>query len=105
MMDKFQISFLELNSLSCQEIEDLLSYYIDGEILPALLARFEEHLKICETCQLLVQDTRKIVDTAKSLADQAVPEGVRKNLRQELRKRLNKNLPEKHGHLFLIKQP
>ena len=102
-MDDEQISFLEAAKLDCAAVEELLDCYIDGEMIAQLKARFEEHLTECPTCADLIADCKHIVDVAKSLDDQPIPEDVGSRLRKALQERVGFKGPALKPRLTLIK--
>jgi len=38
------------DDLTCQELVELVTHYLEGALPPGERARFEEHLGICEGC-------------------------------------------------------
>ena len=47
--------------ISCVEVWQEVSNYIDGTIDPALRQRMEEHFKACEHCTAVLDGTRNVV--------------------------------------------
>ena len=47
--------------ISCVEVWQEVSNYIDGTVDPALRQRLEEHFKGCEHCTAVVDGTRNVV--------------------------------------------
>jgi anti-sigma factor RsiW len=47
--------------ISCVEVWQEVSNYIDGTLDPALRQRMEEHFKGCEHCTAVVDGTRNVV--------------------------------------------
>ncbi len=65
--------------MTCRELIDFLSDYLDGALPPAARSRFEEHLDACLDCQNYVESFKRTVRLGKeSLADgeDAVPTDV-----------------------------
>jgi len=47
-----------MSDLTCQELVELVTEYLDGALPPAEHARFEEHLGICEGCAHYLEQFR-----------------------------------------------
>ena len=52
--------------ISCTEVWDEISNYLDGDVEPELKARIELHLKNCRHCKAVLDGTR---NTVKLLTD------------------------------------
>jgi predicted anti-sigma-YlaC factor YlaD len=46
------------DELSCQELVELVTAYLDGALKPSALARFEQHLSECPGCRTYVDQMR-----------------------------------------------
>jgi anti-sigma factor RsiW len=46
------------DDLSCQELVELVTHYLEGALPPDERARFEEHLGICEGCAHYLDQVR-----------------------------------------------
>ena len=44
--------------ISCREVVEIVTEYLDGALAPPDLARLEEHLAACEPCRLYVDQIR-----------------------------------------------
>jgi len=52
---------IDTEALSCQELVELVTDYLEGALTPADLRRFDEHLAGCDACtEYLVQFRRTI---------------------------------------------
>jgi len=61
--------------LSCQELVELVTDYLDGALPQELLARFERHVDECSGCRTYLDQMRKtIAATGRLTADQLTPE-------------------------------
>ena len=47
--------------LSCKELVELVTEYLEGTLSPADRARFEEHLTICPGCITYVEQIRQTI--------------------------------------------
>ena len=77
--------------LSCREILDNLSAYIDAELDPSLCDEIERHMAGCNPCVAFLNTLKKTVvlyRCARDADNEAVPEQVRIDLHRFLRERL-----------------
>ncbi len=52
---------IDVEAISCQELVELVTDYLEGALSPTELRRFEEHLSGCDGCtEYLVQFNRTI---------------------------------------------
>jgi predicted anti-sigma-YlaC factor YlaD len=102
-MDNEQIPFLESASLSCSDVEELMDCYLDKEMVSALVSKFEEHLKTCESCRDLVYDCRHIIEVARDLDNEPIPKEVSLRLREALATRVGHNVIPHRRKLVLLK--
>jgi anti-sigma factor RsiW len=64
--------------LSCRELVELVSAYLDGALGPEDRARFEQHLVSCGACVTYVDQMRETIRLAGTLAEEgADPEAER----------------------------
>jgi predicted anti-sigma-YlaC factor YlaD len=47
--------------MSCQELVELVTAYLEGGLSPEEHARFEGHLAECGTCQVYLEQMRKTI--------------------------------------------
>ena len=59
-------------ALTCQELTEVLTDYLEGAMAPADRARFEAHLALCPGCVTYVQQMRQTVEAARALRPEAV---------------------------------
>ena len=48
-------------ALSCQELTELVTDYLEGALPPAERARFEEHLAECGNCEIYLEQIRATI--------------------------------------------
>lgn len=66
---------IDVEALSCQELVELVTEYLEGALSPADLRRFEEHIGGCDGCtEYLAQFRRTIQLTATLTPDDLTPE-------------------------------
>jgi anti-sigma factor RsiW len=44
--------------MTCREMVELVTAYLEGHLTPGDRARFEDHLAICEGCQAYLEEMR-----------------------------------------------
>lgn len=59
-------------ALSCQELTELVTDYLEGALPPAEQARFEEHLAECGNCELYLQQIRATIELTGTLSPEAM---------------------------------
>jgi anti-sigma factor RsiW len=52
--------------MKCEELLAALNEYVDGDIDPGFCRAFEEHLKDCDPCQIVVDNIRKTITLYKA---------------------------------------
>lgn len=62
--------------LSCREMVELMTEYLDGALDPRRHARFERHLAGCPHCRTYLEQVRATIGAAGALREEDVPEPV-----------------------------
>jgi anti-sigma factor RsiW len=96
-MDSDKYEILSGRGMSCTEIELLVDDYVDGELNEIDSRRFERHTTNCATCGELLRDCRRVVETARRLAERPVPPSVSERLRVRLQQELGLSLATVRG--------
>lgn len=66
---------IDSQSLSCQEVVELVTDYLEGALDAADLRRFEEHLAGCENCTAYLKQLRQTIEVTGTLTlDDLTPE-------------------------------
>ena len=63
--------------MSCKELVELVTDYLEGAMPPEKRLRFEQHLGLCHGCVNYVDQMRKTVVTVGSLQEQDLPPEAR----------------------------
>lgn len=85
-----------IHKMSCREILDSLSEYIDAELDPSLCAEIESHMADCSPCVAFLNTLKKTVVLVKhSGGGEQLPEQIRINLQNFLRERCTPEPQEK----------
>ena len=67
-----------LEQLSCQELVELVTDYLEGALSAEDRARFEEHIGGCDGCRVYVEQLRQTIELTGRLAPDAFsPEAER----------------------------
>ena len=65
----------DTQALSCQELVELVTDYVEGVLGAGELARFEEHLAACAKCRAYLKQLRQTIELTGSLTvDDLTPE-------------------------------
>ena len=70
----------DTEELSCRELVELVSDYLEGALEPQQRARFEGHLSICEGCGTYLEQMRTTIALAGSLTEESLPSPARDRL-------------------------
>jgi anti-sigma factor RsiW len=62
-------------ALTCHEVIELLSNYIDGALSPDDRRRVDEHLALCDGCATYLEQMRETIRVTGMVTEEQVPEG------------------------------
>jgi anti-sigma factor (TIGR02949 family) len=72
--------------LTCQQLVELVTDYLDGALTSADRARFESHLSACSGCATNVEQLRETVRlTGRRLTEEMLPDDMRETLLRQFR--------------------
>ena len=71
--------------MSCRELVEIITEYLEGTLPPAERARFEAHLAVCPGCQTYLDQMRQTVRALGRLTEQSIPPQARQELLQVFR--------------------
>jgi anti-sigma factor RsiW len=74
-------------AISCQEVVEVITDYLEGKLTPEEVAIFEAHLAICDGCQYYLDQIRITVATVGRIEDEAVPAALRSTVLAAFRDR------------------
>jgi predicted anti-sigma-YlaC factor YlaD len=60
------------NGISCQEVVELITDYLEGALLPEKRAQLEAHLADCDGCTNYIEQVRLTIGMLRSLAQEPV---------------------------------
>lgn len=72
------------DQICCRSFRANLSELLDGEMTQQEQFLYESHAAGCEDCQLLMDQTARLVNVAAKLGERPIPEKVIQRLRQRL---------------------
>jgi anti-sigma factor RsiW len=71
--------------MSCRELVELVTDYLEDALPPAERTRFEEHLAICPGCVTYLEQIRTTVQTVGTLREESIPPSTRDELLRAFR--------------------
>ena len=74
--------------MTCKDLVDLLSEYVDGELAPPTARLLEKHLRGCKDCSAFLNTLRRTRTMTRAAVEAAMPAELRTRLRRFLRDRL-----------------
>ena len=66
--------------ISCQEVVELVTDYLEGAMSPGDVARFDHHLSLCEGCVFYVEQIRMTIAAVGQVGEEDVPPETRDDL-------------------------
>ena len=66
--------------LSCKELVELLTEYLEGTLSVADRLRFDEHLAICPGCRVYLDQMKATIQTLGQLRGDSIPSHTREEL-------------------------
>lgn len=73
--------------MKCEELLAALNEYVDGAIDPGICEAFEEHLKGCNPCQIVVDNIRQTITLYKAGEPFELPKEFHEQLCRQLREK------------------
>ncbi|HEX6543411.1 MAG TPA: zf-HC2 domain-containing protein [Ktedonobacterales bacterium] len=73
------------DKLSCQELIEMVTEYVEGTMPAAERARFEAHLSTCHGCRTYVAQMRRTIQLAGRLAECDLPDDAKEQLLRAFR--------------------
>jgi anti-sigma factor RsiW len=66
--------------LTCQELVELVTDYLEGALPPADVVRFEDHLELCPFCVTYVEQLRETIRITGALREEELEPAARDEL-------------------------
>jgi anti-sigma factor RsiW len=67
------MSTTDAREMTCKELVELVTDYLEGALPPATRARFDEHLAACPFCTIYLEQMRQTVKTLGALPEASIP--------------------------------
>ena len=68
------------DELSCRELVELVTDYLEDALSPAERVRFEEHLIACPGCQTYLEQMRQTIDVLGHVTEESLEPAAREQL-------------------------
>lgn len=75
-----------LPELTCKELVELVTDYLEGALSPETRTRFEDHLAGCPFCRIYLEQMRQTIGALGHLSDEAISSTMLDMLREHLRR-------------------
>jgi hypothetical protein len=82
--------------VSCEQVWNEISNYVDGEVGPDLRAAMDKHFRACQKCSAILEGTRNVIGLYGEESMFEPPQGFS----QRLHRRLEENMPRQRGTAF-----
>ena len=74
-----------MSDLTCEELVELITDYLEGVMPPDDRDRFEDHLADCEGCRNYLAQMQRTIASAGSLSGESIPGPARARLLEAFR--------------------
>ena len=81
------------NMVTCQQLVDLLSDYVDGELSPKRRRQLDAHLRGCVSCATFLKTFKQTMAMAQTIQYDDLPPELRQRLHRFLREQLSPDPP------------
>jgi len=71
--------------MSCKELVELVTDYLEGVLPPGDRVRFEDHLKECPGCETYLSQMRSLISTLGKLTEDSIPAAAKEALQHTFR--------------------
>jgi anti-sigma factor RsiW len=72
-------------NLTCQELVELVTDYLEGALSPEDRARFERHLGVCDGCSRYVEQMRLTIATVGRVTEESLAPDAKRDLLEVFR--------------------
>jgi anti-sigma factor RsiW len=62
--------------MTCRELVELVTDYLEMRLAPGDLERFEAHLELCDPCVTYIEQIRQSVAVVGTLSEETLPQGA-----------------------------
>ncbi len=71
--------------LTCRELVELVTDYLEAAMPPVERARFEKHIVGCENCQMYLQQMEQTIRLTGQLTEESIPKAAKQTLLETFR--------------------
>ena len=71
--------------LSCRELVELVTDYLEGALSPEDRARFDEHLRVCDGCSAYLEQFRETIRLTGTLREDSIEPAARDELLEQFK--------------------
>ena len=94
IMNELELEVFEKENITCHDVENLYSEYMEGDLPISLADRLREHICECPQCQDFAYLYTQVIDVASQIKDTiTLSDDVKNRLDERLNKELGLNLP------------
>lgn len=76
----------DLGGLTCKEMVELVTDYLEGALPPDMRSRFDRHLACCDPCVVYVEQMRQTIATLGKLPEESIPQPALETLVEHFRR-------------------
>jgi anti-sigma factor RsiW len=76
----------DLGGLTCKEIVELVTEYVEETLPVDMRTRFDQHLSVCQPCVTYVDQMRQTIATLGRLPEESVPQVALDTLLEHFRR-------------------
>lgn len=76
----------DLGGLTCKEMVELVTDYLEGALPPGMRKRFDQHLTACDPCVVYIEQMRQTIATLGKLPKESIPASAIDTLREHFRR-------------------
>jgi anti-sigma factor RsiW len=69
-----------MQPLTCHELVEILTDYLEGALSPSDVARVEEHLELCDGCVTYLEQMRETIRLAGLVTEEELPDAQKDEL-------------------------
>jgi anti-sigma factor RsiW len=69
-----------VDELTCQQLVEIVTDYLEGAMSPEERVRFETHLVFCDGCAIYVDQMQETIRAAGALREEEIPDEAREAL-------------------------
>ncbi len=76
---------MSTDGLTCKEMVEIVTDYLEGALSPEDRARFEQHLAVCDGCTYYVEQIRETIRLSGKVTEDHIPVAQRERLLEAFR--------------------